>query len=102
MAAMYVAADGNLEEADATDNTKICFGMALAAGTGSTSILLKGFARDDTWDWTPGQPVFLDTTAGTLTQTKPNASGNVVQVCGMATTADIMWFEPNLAYGEVE
>jgi hypothetical protein len=39
---------------------------------------------DEDWGFTPGQPVYLNTGGG-FTQTKPSASGDIVQVVGMAT-----------------
>lgn len=39
---------------------------------------------DEDWGFTPGQPVYLDTGGG-YTQTKPSATGDVIQVVGIAT-----------------
>jgi len=74
--------------ADATIN-------ADATGT----YLLQGVARDDTWNWTVGGLVYLSvtgTTGNTLTQTAPSGTNNVIQVVGVATHADRMFFNPQL------
>lgn len=42
---------------------------------------------DDTVDFTPGEPVYLDTDGG-FTQTAPSASGDLVQVVGTALAPD--------------
>ena len=61
--------------------------------------LMVGVARDDTWAWTVGGLIYLSTTGttgNTLTQTAPSATGEVIQVVGVATHADRMIFNPNL------
>lgn len=96
-AAMYVAADGHLEEADAgSSSTLRCMGLALDAGTGSGKRILRwGRIRDDSWSWTVGDPVFVSTTAGGLTQTAPSGSGEFVQVVGEAEASNIIMFAPS-------
>jgi hypothetical protein len=42
---------------------------------------------DDDTDFTPGEPVYLDTGGG-FTQTKPSGSGEAVQAVGMALTPE--------------
>ena len=81
--------------------TASCIGLCIAGvTTGNTgTYLLQGFARNDTWNWTPGQPIYLSltgTTTNTLTQTAPSATNEVVQILGMAITADIIYWNPNL------
>lgn len=49
------------------------------------------FVRDDSWDWTIGQPIYLSTTAGQLTQTLPEGFEVVV---GIAWTADVILVLP--------
>lgn len=102
-AALYIASDGNLEEADASSSaTMPCMGMALESGTGTKSILLSGFIRDDSWAWTSGGKIYVSTTTGALTQTVPSGSGDQVQVVGVAKSADIVYFFPSLLTLEVE
>ena len=75
--------------------------LALESGTGSKRLLLRGIARDDTWSFTPGAQLYVDTTAGTITETRPSGSGDFVQVVGWAKTATIIFFEPSPDYAEV-
>lgn len=94
-AVLYIASDGNLEEADADDVDKV-YGLCLAmeAGTGSKKIMKKGIFRDDTWNWTPGKPIFLSTTAGNMTQTVPVTSPAFQEPIATAISADVIWFDP--------
>lgn len=92
---MYMASDGNLDPADAdAASTMPCVVLSTEAGTGTREVLLKGIARNDAWSWTPGQPIYVSTTTGTLTQTAPSGAGDQVQRVGWAITADVMLFEP--------
>ena len=100
-AALYKAADGNWETADASAAaTAPCTALALASGTGSLKILLQGFLRRDAWNWTPGQILYLSETTGDITATAPTTSGAQVQVVGIAWTADIIYFNPSLVLVE--
>lgn len=77
-------------------------GSAAAAGTASTC-LVNGIARDDTWNWTPGQLLYLSaagTTGNTITATAPTGSDQVIQIIGVALTADIIYFIPSLVQVE--
>ena len=105
-AAMYCAADGNWDEADASVvGTCPCTGIALTAGTGaSKEMLLLGVVRNDGWTWTTGPGtlglIYLSTTTGALTQTAPSADGEMIQVVGYAITDDVMMFNPQLHWIE--
>ena len=100
-AAMYCAADGNWEEADASAATTApCTGIALASGTGaSKEILLVGVVRNDGWNWTTGPGaaslIYLSITTGAFTQAAPTGAGEIVQVVGYAITDDVMMFNPH-------
>ena len=100
----FVALDGQLELADA-DATTTMPGLYMALGTitaaSSGEFLIKGIARDDSWNWTVGPGAagliyvsLTGTTANTLTQTAPSTAGDQVQVVGHALSADTMMFDP--------
>lgn len=102
--ALHLDTDGNWIEADAdvsSAGAMPCQGLALETGTGSKKILLRGFMRDDSWSWTVGGLIYVSTTAGTLTQTAPSATGDQVQVVGFATHADRIFFNPSMVLVEV-
>jgi hypothetical protein len=76
----------------------MCSDSSITADTSGT-YLLQGIARDDTWNWTPGQHIYLSvngTTGNTLTQTAPSGIDNVIQILGVATHADRIYFNPSL------
>ncbi|MCK5659515.1 MAG: hypothetical protein KAH96_06540 [Alphaproteobacteria bacterium] len=95
-AALYIAADGHYEEADAdAAATMPCVAIALEAGTGTKKVLFFGVMRNDTWTFTPGGAVYVSTTAGTFSTTAPTGTGKQVQKAGTAITADILLFNPS-------
>jgi len=94
---LYLKSDGSYWKADADAATTmpgvvLCTGNANAGQAGP--LLVRGFARDDTWTWTVGGLIYVDTTAGSLTQTAPSATGDQVQILGYAKTADVIFFNP--------
>jgi hypothetical protein len=96
-ATLFMAADGHFDEADADAGASMpCTALATETGTGTKDVLLRGYVRDDSWDWTPGGLIYVSNTQGGLTQTVPSGAGDVVQVVGWAWSADIMVFEPSL------
>ncbi len=96
---LYFKSDGKVYKAD-SDGSSTYPVMAIAietASSGSHKVLLIGIVRHDAWNWTVGGTVYLSTSAG-LTQTQPSATDNVIQVMGIATHADRMYFKPGLTY----
>ena len=102
-APLAMAADGHLDTADAdsVDNMP-CVALALEAGTGSKKVLLYGVMRNDDWNWTTGAGaaglVYVSTTVGTLTQTKPTGKDDVIQPVGWALSADVIFFCPSMMW----
>lgn len=72
--------------------------------------LLIGFVRNDAWDWTVGGDIFLTiagTSGNTLSQTSPFAADpivedTVVQLLGVANSADTIYFNPQLVQVELK
>lgn len=94
-ALLLLASDGNYDEADASAaSTMPCTALALETGTGSKLICKQGYVRNDSWSWTPGGLLYVDTTTGALTQTAPSGTGEVVQIVGNAETATVIYFNP--------
>ena len=102
----YMGSDGKMEKGDADAvASAFCWAVALATISEDAAGLFalpNSFVRDDTWNWTSlGQPVYLDTaTAGGLTQTAPSGTDDVIQIIGIAITADIILFLPQLVQVE--
>lgn len=89
-------------EADASDiSTMPCHCLALEIGTGLKEVLMFGYIRDDSWSWTPGADIYVDTDAGELTETQPSVSGDIVQVIGWAFDTNIIFFDRDKTTTEV-
>jgi len=87
-----------LSKAD-SDTTMPVKGIATEGGVNNDYIvfLIEGFIRNNAWDWTPGALLYAsDTTAGAVIATAPDTTNDMVQRIGIAVTADIMWFRPDL------
>lgn len=98
---LYIKSDGAVWKADANAATLYpAVGLALeTASSGAHLVLLRGIYRDDSrYAFTVGGVVYLSTTAGGETQTAPSATDDVVQVLGVATHADRIYFNPSLNY----
>lgn len=107
-AALFIASDGNYEQADADAGTSMpCVALALETGTGTKKILRRGIVRDDSWSWTVGAEsgtIFVSTdpsTLGGLTQTKPTGTTDRVQVVGYALSATKIYFNPEMITREL-
>ena len=98
----FINVDGEaqLGDADAT-STASCVVMCLETVTANNpaEYLMIGVARNDTWAWTVGGLVYLSTTGttgNTLTQTAPSGTDDVVQIIGVALSADVIYLNPQL------
>ena len=101
----YIKSDGKMGKADA-DAIATAGAVFMAMGTIANNakglFLVNGVVRDDSaYNFTIGGMVYLSTTAGGVTQTAPSGTGDVVQVLGVALTADKFLFNPNLAMVEI-
>ena len=102
-APLYMAANGHLVTANAsTNSTSPCVALAMDTGTGSKRVLLHGVLRVDAWNWTTGPGtsslIYVSTTTGTLTQTKPSGTDQVIQPVGWGLSADSIYFTPSMIY----
>ena len=69
---------------------------AAISDTATGTVLLQGFIRDDSWNWTTGGVLYNSETAGDLTQTAPTTDGAFVQVVGIALSPDVAYINPSL------
>ena len=78
--------------------TARAIGIAPAAisDTATGTVLLQGFIRDDSWNWTTGGVLYNSETAGDLTQTAPTTDVAFVQVVGIALSPDVAYINPSL------
>lgn len=99
----YIASTGKVTLIDA-DAIATMSGIVMCADAtinadASGNFLLQGIARDDTWNWTVGGIIYgtvTGTSGNTLSQTAPSGTDDVVQIMGVATHADRMYFNPQL------
>lgn len=102
---VYVKSDGKMGKADADAiATASSLFMAIATIANDASgyfAMPRNFIRNDAWNWTVGGTIYLSTTAGGMTQTAPTGSDDVIQVMGVATHADRMFFDPQLVQIEL-
>jgi uncharacterized protein YjbI with pentapeptide repeats len=99
----YMATTSKIELADADAiGTAGAIALATAAMNANAqgNFLLNGIVRNDAWTWTVGGLIYLSTTPGGMTQTAPSATDDVVQVLGVALTADSMYWNPQLVQVE--
>jgi len=95
---VYMNADGKWYKADADAiATMPVQAIATAAINTTTGTLLRrGVIRNATtpWTWTVGGLLYCGTD-GLLTQTAPSGEFDVIQVVGIALTADTVYFDPS-------
>lgn len=75
--------------------------IALEAKTaGQTlNVALPGtFVRNDAWNWTAGQTLYVSETSATITATQPVTADAVIRVVGFAVTPDVIFFNPSSDY----
>lgn len=80
-------------KADATTVGKLADGFVLAATTSGQNATVYGVGTNTGVTGLVGGDVYLDTTAGGVTQTAPSGSGNIVQRVGFASAAGELWFQ---------
>jgi hypothetical protein len=96
--ALYMNADGELYRADAdTVISMPVMAMAVASGTNAQSkeVILQGTVYNTDWNWTIGGLIYASGTLGGITQTAPVGDNDVVQIVGIAISADAIYFNPN-------
>jgi hypothetical protein len=78
-----------------------CVALQCTAGTGAQTVIKRGYARDASWTWTKGLPLWVSAaTAGVMTQTQPG-SGKWVQFVGYAEETNVIYFNPSPVWVEV-
>jgi hypothetical protein len=87
--------NGTSVQSDASGIVSQVGGIAQNA-TGN--IVTNGLITNNAWTWTPGGPLYVGSTAGTLTQTAPTGSGYFVKPLGFAVTATQIWFFPQTGW----
>ncbi len=78
-------------------------GIVVVSGASGAEIglLLMGYIRDDSWEFTTGSAIYISTTSGLLTNTRPTTGGQFVRVVGFAKNANSIWYSPDNTYIEL-
>lgn len=100
----YMKSDGKVWKADASaiaTSNALFIATATIAADASGVFGLHGIVRDDSaYNFTIGGKIYLSETAGGITQTAPTTTDSVTQIIGVALTADMWLFQPNLVQVE--
>jgi len=102
----YLKSDGKMWKADAdaetTANTMLGMVTKAASADEEVTFLLLGFIRNDSWNWsTVGALLYVHTTGGSPTATRPSGSGDIVRVVGYVINADVIYFNPDRTFIEL-
>lgn len=99
---LYLASGGwTIAKADSA-TTIPAKGLCVETGTGNRKVLLRGIVRNSGWSFTKGQKIYVSAaTAGAITATAPNSTGNQVQIIGVALSADTVFFDFNTTFVEI-
>jgi hypothetical protein len=97
---VHASTGAKIRKADADDDTKPVNGFVPAAiGSGSSGVvILPGRKLSGLSGLTAGGIHYLSTTAGTITDTPPSGSGNLVQEVGVAISATELLFNPRQGF----
>jgi hypothetical protein len=82
--------------AKATTEGELAFSLEAINAESTGEFLKYGYIRDDSWSFTLGDILFVDTTAGAISATKPSAIGDCVRRIGHAHATNIVCFNPDL------
>jgi len=98
---LVLSADGSYDDADKDAEATVGrLVLAVDSGTGTKTVMSRGYATNTGWAFTAGQQLFVGD-SGAITSTAPSASGDFVQVVGWATAATTVYFNPSPDYLEI-
>ena len=104
---VYYLSGGGWVAADADTDSSGSNLLAIAMGTGTASsvgMMLRGVVHHpqvNTADG-DGKPVYLSSTAGSVTMTTPTAYGANVRIIGYQLSMTKFWFSPDNSYIKLE
>jgi len=98
---LVLSSDGSYDDADKDAEATVGrLVMAVDSGTGTKTVMSRGYATNTGWAFTPGQQLFVGD-SGAITSTVPSASGDFIQVVGYATASTTVYFNPSPDYMEI-
>lgn len=88
--------------ATAVSTSEGLIGIALESKTvgQAMKVALPGsFVRDDSWSWTPNNPLYVSrSTAGSMTATQPTTKNDVIRLVAYAVTATVVFVFPQMYF----
>jgi hypothetical protein len=82
-------------DADASNTSKGLLAIMTNSTGFNLGMMVRGYFRNSAWSFTPGDILYLSTTAGSITNVQPSGSGDIVRVVGFAIAADTIYFNPS-------
>ena len=98
-----VKTNGGWTLADADNENTAAYMLGIALGTNATQgMLLQGFFYKSGHGFTIGAPLYISTTGGTFSNSRPTASNDYVRVIGYATSANYIYFDPDKTWVKID
>jgi hypothetical protein len=103
---VYLDSNGDWLRTDATTATTSTSMLAIALGSvPSRGMLVRGYAYNSNWLFTIGVPLYLRSFPGSITETAPGGTGEVVRIVGYATgdvgSGKKIYFNPDNTWVEI-
>ena len=94
----YLKSDGKYWKADAdaiaTTEGELVIVLETIAADATGDFLKRGYLRNNSWSFTIGDILYVDTISGSVTTTRPNSIGDCVRRIGSVHKTNIIWFAP--------
>ncbi len=98
-----VKTNGGWTLADADNENTAAYMLGIALGTNATQgMLLQGFFYKSGHGFTIGAPLYVSTTGGTFSNSRPTASNDYVRVIGYATSTNYIYFDPDKTWVKID
>ena len=99
---VYTSSGWTSVDADAEATTRGVFGLALGTHSTNDGLLLRGIYFSSAYSsFTAGDILYIGTTVGSITTTKPSATGDFVRVVGTALGSSYILLDPSPDYIEL-
>jgi hypothetical protein len=103
---VYLDSNGDWLRTNATTATTSTSMLAIALGSvPSEGMLVRGYASNSSWGFTIGVPLYLRSFPGSITETAPGGTGEVVRIVGYATgdvgSGKKIYFNPDNTWVEL-
>jgi len=100
---VYISSSRTVKKSFANLGTLPCIGIApknISMGV-TDNIIVLGNVNNDSWNWIPGELLYLDIISGGITQIPPTILNSYMQRIGIAITDTLIYFNPDRIYIKV-